>query len=347
MTGIQEAAAIAGIVNGGVYNPPTVIKRATDAQGTRSPSTAGPTAPDHLREGLGPGARPDAGRGRHRQRPEEPAAGRLPDRRQDRHRRSGPTPSAAATRATSPPTSASPRCDDPQMLTYVVINNPRKGDTGTRSPAPVYRDIMNLALPRYSVPPNAKKHGAAADRVVSRGDRSRVDASAVAVGHVARGPVCEPRRPAAGRRSCRPASGRCRSPGSPCDSRLVGPGDLYVALPGTRHHGAEFAGEPPTRRRGRGAHRPGRAPAARPARCRSPVVVVADPRAAMAGRGRADLRPAGRGDDHVRGHRHQRQDHHHLPARRRAARAGSPHRPDRHHRLPARRRDRWRPPGPR
>ena len=37
VTGIQEAAAIAGIVNGGVYHPPTVLKGATDADGNAVP----------------------------------------------------------------------------------------------------------------------------------------------------------------------------------------------------------------------------------------------------------------------------------------------------------------------
>ena len=37
VTGIQEAAAIAGIVNDGVYHPPTVIKGATDADGRQVP----------------------------------------------------------------------------------------------------------------------------------------------------------------------------------------------------------------------------------------------------------------------------------------------------------------------
>ena len=41
VTGMQEAAALAGILNGGVYNPPTVIKGVTDAEGRRCRSTAG------------------------------------------------------------------------------------------------------------------------------------------------------------------------------------------------------------------------------------------------------------------------------------------------------------------
>ena len=47
--------------------------------------------------------------------------------------------------------------DDPTFLTYVVVTNPKKGDTGTSVAAPVYKDIMNFTLPRYSVPPSTKK----------------------------------------------------------------------------------------------------------------------------------------------------------------------------------------------
>jgi cell division protein FtsI (penicillin-binding protein 3) len=35
--------------------------------------------------------------------------------------------------------------NDPQILTYVVVTNPRKGDTGTTTAAPVYQDVMNMA----------------------------------------------------------------------------------------------------------------------------------------------------------------------------------------------------------
>jgi cell division protein FtsI (penicillin-binding protein 3) len=40
----------------------------------------------------------------------------------------------------------------------VVITNPRRGDTGTGTAAPVYKDLMNFALPRYSVQPDARPH---------------------------------------------------------------------------------------------------------------------------------------------------------------------------------------------
>ena len=50
--------------------------------------------------------------------------------------------------------------NDPTLLTYVVVNNPHgsRWDSGTAVSAPVYRDLMNVALPRYGVQPDAKKH---------------------------------------------------------------------------------------------------------------------------------------------------------------------------------------------
>lgn len=41
--------------------------------------------------------------------------------------------------------------EDPQLLTYVVVDNPRRGGSGTAVAAPAYRDIMALALSRYGV----------------------------------------------------------------------------------------------------------------------------------------------------------------------------------------------------
>jgi cell division protein FtsI (penicillin-binding protein 3) len=39
-----------------------------------------------------------------------------------------------------------------------VLNNPRKGDSGSSTANPVYKDVMKFALPRYSVTPDAKAH---------------------------------------------------------------------------------------------------------------------------------------------------------------------------------------------
>jgi cell division protein FtsI (penicillin-binding protein 3) len=157
VTGIQEAAAVAGVVNGGLFNPPTVIKKATDGDGRE---VAMPRALQRrvisekssaqVRDLMG--AVVDSVNGQR-------------NLKLDRYSSGGKT--GTAQRADT-----SCGCyrgyvtsfvgfaplDDPQILTYVVINNPRAGDTGSVTAAPAYRDIMNMALPRYSVAPDAKRH---------------------------------------------------------------------------------------------------------------------------------------------------------------------------------------------
>jgi len=157
VTGIQEASAVAGIVNGGVYNPPTVIKKAIDGEGQE---VAMPRTPPRrvisekssaeVRDLMG--AVIDSVNGQR-------------NLKLDRYTSGGKT--GTAQRADT-----SCGCyrgyvtsfvgfaplDDPQILTYVVISNPRVGDTGTITAAPAYQDIMNFALPRYSVAPDAKPH---------------------------------------------------------------------------------------------------------------------------------------------------------------------------------------------
>ncbi len=157
VTGIQEAAAIAGIVNGGVYHPPTVLKGATDADGNAVPLEQ--RAPRRVIS--------------------EKSSAQVRDLMQavidspngqrnlslENYQSGGKTGTAqrADTKC---------RCykgyvtsfvgfaplNDPQILTYVVVTNPRKADTGTTTAAPVYQDVMNMALPRYSVAPDAKPH---------------------------------------------------------------------------------------------------------------------------------------------------------------------------------------------
>lgn len=153
VTGVQEAAAIAGIINGGVYHPPTVLKGATDSGGhdvpldRRSPRRIiSEQSSAQVRDMMEAVVDSDNGRR---------------NLKLDAYQTGGKTGTAQR---------ADPRCgcyrgyvtsfvgfapvEDPAILTYVVINNPRRGDTGTSTANPVYRDIMNVALPRYSVPPD-------------------------------------------------------------------------------------------------------------------------------------------------------------------------------------------------
>jgi UDP-N-acetylmuramoyl-L-alanyl-D-glutamate--2,6-diaminopimelate ligase len=87
-------------------------------------------------------------------------------------------------------------------------------------------------------------------------------------------------RPAVGLADLFPGAGSSRVRGITLDSRLVGPGDLYVALPGRHHHGAEFAAGAVAA--GAAAVLTDPAGARLLAESPVPVVVVDDPRRAMA-----------------------------------------------------------------
>lgn len=159
VSGIQEAAAIAGLVNDGVYHPPTLVKQKTDASGTVLPnpqdaprrvisSASSATVRDLM------GAVIDSENG-------------VKNLSLDAYSSGGKTGTAqrADTKCgcykgyVTSFVGFAPR-DDPRLLTYVVLTNPRKGDTGTSVAAPVYKDIMNQALPRYSVAPDDAKRKA-------------------------------------------------------------------------------------------------------------------------------------------------------------------------------------------
>ena len=248
--------------------------------------------------------------------------------------------------------------DDPQLLTYVVVTDPKKGASGTTVAAPVVKSILQYALPRYSIPQTTTQAHQEADRV---GPEER--AALGMTGFEAPGARDAPREGA--RRERAAAAGRASDTlrwvvsgdvveavavrldelfalpettavtGMTLDSRLVGPGDVYVALPGRTHHGAEFAGQAVAR--GAVAVLTDAVGARSAGVLDRPVVVDDDPRHAMAGAGRPDLRRAEPVDDHVRHHRHQRQDHDLVPGGRGAGGGRPARRRDRDDRVPARR----------
>ncbi len=155
VTAIQQISALAGIVNHGIYNPPTVIKSVTDAAGnpvdsdTREPrriitEKSSAQVRDLMQAVV------DSPNG----------VANLALKNYQSGGKTGTAERAAGGVYDGYVTSyvGFAPLDDPKLMTYVVINNPHKGDTGTSTAAPVYRDIMNQALPRYSVEPDAKKH---------------------------------------------------------------------------------------------------------------------------------------------------------------------------------------------
>jgi cell division protein FtsI (penicillin-binding protein 3) len=157
VTGVQEAAAVAGLVNHGIYNAPTVLKSGTNGSG--KPVALGTSQPRRIISDSASAALRDL--------MEAVVVSENGQRNLnlDAYQSGGKTGTAQR---------ADPTCrcyrgyvtsfvgfaplDDPQLLTYVVLSNPRNGDTGSVVAAPAYRDIMEFALPRYSVAPNAKDH---------------------------------------------------------------------------------------------------------------------------------------------------------------------------------------------
>ncbi len=157
VTGIQQAAAIAGIVNGGIYHQPTVLKSAVDGNGQSV--TLDRAAPRRIIS--------------------EKSSAQVRDLLQavidsKNGQRNLKLDSYTSGGKTGTAQRADTKCrcyrgyvtsfvgfaplNDPRILTYVVITNPKSGDTGSGTAAPVYRDLMNLALPRYSVAPDARDH---------------------------------------------------------------------------------------------------------------------------------------------------------------------------------------------
>ncbi len=159
VTAVQEAAAIAGIVNDGVYHPPTLIRQATDSDG-RVVSLGDPRTPRRIVSSSTSAQVRDL-----MEAVVDLRAGTSP-LKLPAYRTGGKTGTAQL---------ANTKCgcyrgyvtsyvgvapiSDPQILTYVVVTDPKKDASGSAVAAPVYRDIMNFALPRYGVMPDTSKPG--------------------------------------------------------------------------------------------------------------------------------------------------------------------------------------------
>lgn len=155
VTALQEAAALAAAVNGGVYNAPTIIRTITNGDGTDVPVTR-PTprrviseessaqllnmmeavmaAPEYAARRMVPGYRVAGKSG---------TAERI-DRRTGRY--SGYTSSFVTVAPVS----------DPQILVYVVLDQPSNGLYGSVLAMPSAKALISLALPRYGIAPSTE-----------------------------------------------------------------------------------------------------------------------------------------------------------------------------------------------
>jgi cell division protein FtsI (penicillin-binding protein 3) len=155
VTMVQEAAAIAAIANGGVYNAPHVLASRTRADGTR--------------EQL-PVAAPRRVVSEHTSK-EVVSMMEAVVMQSTSHTFDVEGYRTGAKTGTSQKLNAKCNCvrglvtstigvgpvEDPQILVYVVVDNPRRGSSGGSVAGPAYQDIMSLALPRYGVTPSKTK----------------------------------------------------------------------------------------------------------------------------------------------------------------------------------------------
>jgi cell division protein FtsI (penicillin-binding protein 3) len=155
VTAIQEAAAVASVVNGGIYNQPRLIASTVNSDGEEeaypvaeprrviSPEASkelvsmmeamvtNSSSPTFVVDGYRTGAKTGT-----TQRI-DPKTGK----------RSG---IIGSTIGVGP-------VEDPQILTYVVVNNPKRGNFGGSVAGPAYQDAMQVALARYGVAPSKSK----------------------------------------------------------------------------------------------------------------------------------------------------------------------------------------------
>ena len=155
VTAIQEAAAVAAVTNGGVYNSPTIIRSATTADGRSVPV---PTS--QSRRVISPQASAMV-----LDMMESVVASKVGNKRFpiDGYRTAAKSGTAER---------IDPKCgcysgyvasfvgvgpvEDPEILTYVVVDRPQGAFQGSQVAAPAWRDIMRVALPRYGVLPSSE-----------------------------------------------------------------------------------------------------------------------------------------------------------------------------------------------
>lgn len=148
-TMIQMASAVSAIANGGVYNPPQLLTSQTLPDGTSQSISTGQS---------------------HRVVSEDTAAKVLSmmesmAQTSTSHQFDVPGYRVGAKTGTSKKFDSSCGCfrglvtsaisvapvEDPQVVVYVVVDDPRRGGSGSTVAGPVVRDLMSVALARYGV----------------------------------------------------------------------------------------------------------------------------------------------------------------------------------------------------
>jgi cell division protein FtsI (penicillin-binding protein 3) len=153
VTAVQEAAAVAGIVNGGVYNSPTIIKSAqtTDGKAVVVPQSTSrrvisPASSSMVLDMMESVVASKVG------------ASRFPIEGFRTAAKSGTAERIDETCKCYSGYVASfvgvAPVEDPQILVYIVVDRPQGQYQGSQVAAPAYKDIMRIALQRYGVTPS-------------------------------------------------------------------------------------------------------------------------------------------------------------------------------------------------
>ena len=153
VTALQEAAAVAGVVSGGVYHSPTILRSAVDGHGEPVEIPEATTrrvisqqASEQVRDIM------------------ENVVSTAKDRPIPDYRMGGKTgtaqridPACRCYRGYISSFVAVAPIEKPRILTYVAINQPSNGHTGAVVAKPAARQLMSVALPRYGVQPSTEK----------------------------------------------------------------------------------------------------------------------------------------------------------------------------------------------
>ncbi len=152
VSAIQMGAAVSAVVNGGVYHQPSIIKSAKRADGTEIPmpepverrvvSEAASTATLDMMEAvisqIGDGKRTIPG---YRTAGKSGTAQRF-------------DPQCKCYNGYTSSFIGVAPAEDPQLLVYVVLDQPTNGNLGSQLALPVVNNILEAALPRYNVLPS-------------------------------------------------------------------------------------------------------------------------------------------------------------------------------------------------
>ena len=155
VTTLQEAAAVAAVTNGGIYHQPTLVKSSTSADGTtQALPVAAPRRVVSAQTSQQVASLMEAMKVNSGSTVFDVTGYRVGTKTGTAKKWNT---GCNCWRGLTTSVMGIAPVEAPQLLTYVVIDNPRQAGSGLSASGPAWRDIMSVALPRYGVPPSVTK----------------------------------------------------------------------------------------------------------------------------------------------------------------------------------------------